>query len=149
MRRVVFTSCVSAAVSHDRSVRNVVGGESWNLFDFEDAWGPLTEDEQGSSKVPAVLASAKMQAEQAVWKWVTEKRPGFVVNSGSPPFFLGSPLFAYLMLTDTQYFPTPSGAHLSRRHFLKASLPPPSLSFEISSTQVGPGTIAFQAAATS
>ena len=81
VRRVVLTSCASAAVSHDRAVRNVVGGESWNLFDFEDAWGPPTEDGQGS-RVPAVLASAKMQAEQAVWKWVTERRPAFVVNSG-------------------------------------------------------------------
>lgn len=89
VRRVVFTSCASAAVSRDRAVRNVVGGESWNMLDFEDAWAvPAAGEEEACGcqderqKVLAVQASAKMQAEQAVWRWYGERRPAFVLNSG-------------------------------------------------------------------
>lgn len=84
VQRVVFTSCASAAVSHDRGVRNVVGGESWNLLDFEDAWG--AGEEQGRSRLAAVAASSKMQTEQAVWKWYSQRRPHFALNTSE---FLG------------------------------------------------------------
>ena len=79
VQRFVYCSCISAAVSHDRGVRNAVTSESWNLLDFEDAWGPQPYE---PDRVLAVQASAKMQAEQAVWRWFWAHRPPFVLNTG-------------------------------------------------------------------
>ncbi len=63
--RFVYCSSVSAAVSHDRCVRNEVTSESWNMFDFEDAWEPPPYEQD---RAVAVAASSKMQTEAALWR---------------------------------------------------------------------------------
>ena len=79
VRRFVHCSCVSAAVSHDRGVRNEITSESWNMLDFEDAWAPPPYK---VDRALAVYASSKMQTESAVWKWYQMKRPAFTLNTG-------------------------------------------------------------------
>lgn len=131
VRRVVVCSCVSAAVGSERAWgaggREVVGGESWNMRDFEGAWAPRSssasisaadteddgqgegegvtfgavvveggdsEEEARHRKIAAVQASAKMQSEQAVWKYYSSRRPHFVLNTVLPDTLWGAPLSA-------------------------------------------------------
>ena len=79
VKRFVLCSSVSAAVSHDRGVRNEITSESWNMLDFDDAWAKPPYD---PDRAKAVYASSKMQAEAAVWRWYGRRKPLFTLNTG-------------------------------------------------------------------
>jgi len=79
VRRFVYCSSVTAAVSPNRIATSEVTSESWNMLDFDDAWAPPPYEQR---RPAAVHASAKMQTEAAMWRWYARRKPGFVLNTG-------------------------------------------------------------------
>lgn len=79
VKRVVYCSGSVAAVSSGTGTRTEVTSESWNMSAFLTAWQPPPyEDDRAWS----VYASSKLQTEQAVWRWYTDHRPHFTLNTG-------------------------------------------------------------------
>jgi hypothetical protein len=53
--------------------------DTWNEAAVKMAWAPPP---YAMDRAYAVYAASKTQAEQALWKFEKEEKPGFVVNSG-------------------------------------------------------------------
>lgn len=54
---------------------------SWDEPAVEQAWAPAPYE---PTRAYAVYAASKTQTEQALWKFVKEEKPGFVLNTGMP-----------------------------------------------------------------
>lgn len=90
-QRFVFTSSASAAAIPTPDTPCKIDKTSWNDESIETAW---------ASKAPYkpdgfyhVYAASKAEAEKAVWKFVEEEKPNFVVNTIVPNTNIGRVLF--------------------------------------------------------
>lgn len=79
VKRFVYTSSTVAAVSAGTGTRTEVTSDSWNMSAFLTAWQPPPYDDD---RAWAVYASSKLQTEQAVWRWYSDHRPQFTLNTG-------------------------------------------------------------------
>ena len=88
IKRFVYCSSSSAATQHKVNEKFDLTFDSWNEEDVARAWAPppYTMDRL----LPSYNAS-KVQGEQAFWKFVKERKPGFVGNAVLPDFVLGLP----------------------------------------------------------
>ena len=86
VKRFVYTSSSTAITKPKPNKRFEITTNDWNEEDFEEAWKdpPYTPD-----RAWAVYGASKMQAEQAIWKFVKERKPGFVVNTVLPDVTMG------------------------------------------------------------
>jgi len=82
VKRFVLTSSSTAAVLPRPGVEMTVTVDSWDDGAVEAAWG---EDPDAF----VVYAASKTEGERALWKFVEEKRPGFVANAILPNFNMG------------------------------------------------------------
>ncbi|OJJ05814.1 hypothetical protein ASPVEDRAFT_895034 [Aspergillus versicolor CBS 583.65] len=92
IKRFVYTSSSEAAVftsshEHRSTERTNITIDTWN----EEA---LRRIKEGSTQGPKggfdMYAASKTLGEQAIWQWVDEHRPGFVVNTVLPSVCFGS-----------------------------------------------------------
>lgn len=83
IQRFVYTSCTCAAADGGSGSghRGDVTSDSWNMSAFLSAWRHPPYDKYERSW--DVYASSKLQTEQAVWRWYSDRRPGFVLNTGT------------------------------------------------------------------
>ena len=75
MRRFVYTSSTYAATMPKPGVEFTIATDRYNDEATEDAWKPGAPGQ-------VVYAASKAAAEKAVFKWVEEHKPPFVVNTG-------------------------------------------------------------------
>lgn len=90
--RFVLCSAATAAVDSGSSMKPVdVTSTSWNMECFYTAWNGSPKHESDMERAWAVQCAAKMQTEQAAWRWYREQRPSFVFNTGMfDPDFLSN-----------------------------------------------------------
>ena len=81
VKRFVYTSSSSAITAPKLNVEFTISTDDWNTDQVEETWKPPPY-EQGREWV--VYAASKTQAEQAMWKFVKEHKPGFVLNTVLP-----------------------------------------------------------------
>lgn len=79
IKRFVYTSSSTAATLPYPNKEFTVEHDSWDEPAIEQAWAPPPYE---SDRVYAVYAASKTQTEQALWKFVKEAEPGFVLNTG-------------------------------------------------------------------
>ncbi|KAL3418292.1 NAD dependent epimerase/dehydratase [Phlyctema vagabunda] len=81
VKRFVYTSSSIAATAAQPNTRKTVALDSWNEADIEKAWAPppYTQD-----RAISVYGASKAQGEKAVWEFVKENKPQFVVNAVLP-----------------------------------------------------------------
>ncbi|RDW88391.1 hypothetical protein BP6252_00423 [Coleophoma cylindrospora] len=81
VQRFVYTSSSTAATRPKRNQKFTITKDSWNTEDIETAWKPAPYD---PSRAMAVYGASKAQGEQELWKFMAEKKPGFVANAVLP-----------------------------------------------------------------
>lgn len=81
VKRVVYTSSSVAATLPSPNEKKVINKDTWNDFAVELAWSPPPYH---ADRAYAVYAASKTEAERAVWRFVAEEKPGFVVNCVNP-----------------------------------------------------------------
>lgn len=81
VKRFVYTSSSRAISAPKPNVEFEYNEKGWNLEEVEEAWKPPPYE---SERAWAVYGASKTQAEQAIWKFVVEKEPSFVVNAILP-----------------------------------------------------------------
>ncbi|CAN8096001.1 unnamed protein product [Discula destructiva] len=93
VKRFVLTSSSTAAASRgagpdgSRAGQKFdLGVDAYNTDAIDEAWAPPPYD---SSRSFAVYRASKTQQEQEAWKFVSERKPGFVLNSVLPDFVVG------------------------------------------------------------
>ena len=81
IKRFVFTSSSTAITTPRPNEKFEVDVKDWNTSAIEKAWEapPYTQERMWS-----VYGASKTQAEQAIWKFAKDKKPGFVVNTVLP-----------------------------------------------------------------
>jgi nucleoside-diphosphate-sugar epimerase len=79
IKRVVYTSSSMAAASPFPDKEFVVDAKTWNESSVEVAWKPPPYE---PSRGFDVYGASKTQAEQALWKFMEEEKPNFVLNCG-------------------------------------------------------------------
>ncbi len=89
VRRVVYTSSAAAAIMPILGAEGPVGRDSWNDVAVQMAWAPPPYD---TTRAMVTYMASKVEAEKAVWRFVEEEKPGFVVNVISPATTLGQAL---------------------------------------------------------
>ena len=86
VRRFVYTSSSVAITMPKPDVEFAISTDDWNEEQVEAAWKPPPyEAERGWT----VYAASKTQAEQAIWKFVKEQNPSFVLNTVLPNINFG------------------------------------------------------------
>ncbi|KAI5206473.1 NAD(P)-binding protein [Aureobasidium subglaciale] len=82
VKRFVFTSSSTAATNPIPNKEFNVDESSWNQVAIDKAWAdpPYTEADRAWN----VYGASKTQGEQAVWKYVKERKPHFVCNTVLP-----------------------------------------------------------------
>lgn len=86
VKRFVLTSTAMTVRSVDSKDPVVLTQASWNETSVERAWKPPPyEPERGLD----VYGAAKVATEKAMWKFVEERKPGFVCNSVLPALTFG------------------------------------------------------------
>ncbi|KAK4891091.1 hypothetical protein LTR27_010298 [Elasticomyces elasticus] len=88
VKRFVLTSSSAAAVPGTLNEPYDLTQDSWATQQIKAAWQPPPY-EQG--RMVIVYAASKAQAEQAMWKFVEDRKPQFEANSVLPDFICGSP----------------------------------------------------------
>lgn len=63
-----------------------ISTENWNTEDVEAAWKPPPYE---AGRAWAVYGASKTQAEQKMWEFYKEKKPGFVLNTVLPNANMG------------------------------------------------------------
>jgi nucleoside-diphosphate-sugar epimerase len=86
VKRFVYTSSIGAVYSPKGGVRATVTNDSWNVAAVEAAWAPPPYEMQ---RAPKVYAASKVEAEKAMFEFITNEHPGFVANSVNPFFVIG------------------------------------------------------------
>jgi nucleoside-diphosphate-sugar epimerase len=89
IKRFIFTSSIGAVYSPKGGVPVTLTKDSWNDAALEAAWAPPPYDAQ---RGPKVYAASKVEVERAMFKFVEEERPGFIVNTVNPFFVIGPAL---------------------------------------------------------
>jgi len=86
VKRFAYTSSSTAATFPKPNKVFTIDANSWNEEQVKEAWAPPPyQDERGF----AVYGASKTEGEQALWKFVKEKKPGFVANAILPNLNLG------------------------------------------------------------
>lgn len=76
LRFVLTSSCAAAATP---GVSRKIDRDTWNKDACDAAWAPPPyEPERGF----AVYAASKMESEWEAWKWNSERKPSFTLNTG-------------------------------------------------------------------
>lgn len=99
VKRFVYTSSSSAITAPKPNVEFTISTENWNNEDVEAAWKPPPYE---AGRAWATYGASKTQAEQGMWKFVKEQKPGFVMNAVLPNANMGE------ILSDKQ--PASTGA---------------------------------------
>lgn len=86
VKRFVQTSSSSAAPFGIVDTKVDVHPDDYNTKAVEDAWAPPPYEEH--RKLSTYMASKVLQ-EQAMWKFMQERKPGFIANSVLPDFVNG------------------------------------------------------------
>ncbi|KAB8349565.1 hypothetical protein FH972_023590 [Carpinus fangiana] len=86
VKRFVYTSSSTAATLpiHDKVFS--IDASTWNEASIKAAWQPPPYED---GREWEVYASSKTEAEKAAWKFVDERKPGFVLNAVLPNFTMG------------------------------------------------------------
>jgi nucleoside-diphosphate-sugar epimerase len=102
VKRFVYTSSAHAAYMSGvhGTPRHTITTSSWNEPTASYIQGLLTSDPSHTTPNPypgvpdgyMVYAASKVHAEQAVWRFVKDKHPTFVVNTALPSITFGRPL---------------------------------------------------------
>lgn len=87
VKRVVFTSSGVAMVIARVNEEFTITTSDWNDSAVEKAWAPPPYEPERSL---AVYAASKTQAERAMWAFMREKKPGFVLNAVLPDVNMGT-----------------------------------------------------------
>jgi nucleoside-diphosphate-sugar epimerase len=86
VKRFVFTSSVAtSAIPMPNKVFHV-NEDTWNDMVGPMAWAPPP---YGPERAMITYGASKVEAERAVWKFVKDNKPGFVVNTVNPFTTLG------------------------------------------------------------
>lgn len=86
VKRFVHTSSSVTAWFGKHDTPFDVTTNTWNTVQVEQAWAPPPHaPDQGF----AVYCASKTKQEQAGWKYVTERKPGFVFNTVLPDYVIG------------------------------------------------------------
>lgn len=88
LKRFVYTSSSTGATNPIPGKVFTIDQSTWNETAIKDAWAPPPYDDRAW----AVYAASKTQAEQALWKFVKDEKPGFVANSVLPNCNFGKKL---------------------------------------------------------
>ncbi|KAH7129560.1 hypothetical protein B0J13DRAFT_453363 [Dactylonectria estremocensis] len=87
IKRFVFTSTFWAAAMPTPGVTDTITNlDTWNQMALQAAWAPPPYE---ADRAIPVYCASKVEAEKAVWKFVQDEKPSWVVNSVSPCFILG------------------------------------------------------------
>lgn len=81
IKRFVFTSSSTAATNPKPNTKFNIDADTWNNETVEMAWAPPPYED---SRKWAVYGASKTQAEQAMWKFMEDKKPHFVANAVLP-----------------------------------------------------------------
>lgn len=76
LRFVLTSSCAAAATP---GVPRTIDGDTWNKDACDTAWAPPPYEPE---RAFAVYAASKMESEWEAWKWHTERKPSFTLNTG-------------------------------------------------------------------
>lgn len=81
MRRFVYTSSTTGLYYPTSNTPYVISSDMWNNKAIEQAWQPPPYE---TDRALAVYGASKAQAEQAMFRFAREEKPGFTVNSVIP-----------------------------------------------------------------
>ncbi len=81
VKRFVYTSSSTAITAPKPNVEFTLSTDDWNDEQVEAAWKPPPYE---SGREWAVYGASKTQAEQEMWKFVKDHKPGFVLNAVLP-----------------------------------------------------------------
>ena len=103
VKRFVYTSSSTAITAPKPNVEFTISTDDWNDEDVEAAWKPPP---YGMERAWAIYGASKTQAEQEMWKFAKEQKPGFVLNTVLPNVNFGE------ILSDQQ--PASTGAWVKK-----------------------------------
>jgi nucleoside-diphosphate-sugar epimerase len=83
IKRFVYTSSSTATTLPYPNKEFTIEHDTWNEPAVQQAWAPAPYE---STRSYAVYAASKTQTEQALWKFVKEEKPSFVLNTGMNQF---------------------------------------------------------------
>ena len=106
VKRFVYTSSSTAISGPKPNKKFEVNIKDWNTEEVEAAWKPPPYTPE---RALPVYGASKTQAEQAVWKFIEDKKPGFVVNAVLPSVNIGE------ILSDKQ--PASTGAWVKALYY--------------------------------
>lgn len=101
VQRLVLTSSSAAAGYGEPSTVFDLSTDSWNTAHVQQAWAPPP---YGPDRAVAVYSASKTAQEQEAWKFVQERRPGFVLNAVLPDFVCGR-----ILSVENQGYPSSIG----------------------------------------
>ena len=81
IKRFVYTSSSTAITAPKPNVEFTISTDDWNHEQVEAAWKPPPYE---AGRAWATYGASKTQAEQELWKFVKEHKPGFVLNTVLP-----------------------------------------------------------------
>jgi nucleoside-diphosphate-sugar epimerase len=84
--RFVMTSSYGAAFNTIPDPSVVLNASAWNDMAVKMAWAPPPYD---ASRIGPVYKASKVEQEKALWKFVEEEKPPFVVNTVLPSWICG------------------------------------------------------------
>jgi nucleoside-diphosphate-sugar epimerase len=102
IKRVVLTSSSTAAASPQPDVRFSMDSDTWNETAVKAAWTPPPYE--GLQRRLDVYSASKTQGEQAAWKFMKDRKPGFVLNTILPNANMGN-----ILSVKDQGYPSTSG----------------------------------------
>ncbi|KAL8801755.1 MAG: hypothetical protein Q9182_004227, partial [Xanthomendoza sp. 2 TL-2023] len=89
VQRFVYTSSSTAITSPKLNREFTISVDQWNDEDVAKAWAPPPYHED---RAMCVYGASKTQAEKAMWEFVRERKPGFVLNTVLPNLNMGTVL---------------------------------------------------------
>ncbi|EHK25099.1 uncharacterized protein TRIVIDRAFT_33143 [Trichoderma virens Gv29-8] len=89
VKRIVFTSSAGAAMMPIPGASGYVDRDTWNDAAVQAAWAPPPYD---ATRGLTTYMASKVEAEKAVWKFIQDEKPNFVLNVVSPFTTLGAML---------------------------------------------------------
>ena len=87
VKRFVYTSSSVAATLPKPNTKFHIDSKTWNDEGVKNAWAPPPYEEE---RAWAVYAASKTESEKAIWKFVKEEKPKFVVNTVCPNANIGT-----------------------------------------------------------
>ncbi|KAL6901260.1 hypothetical protein GGI43DRAFT_433947 [Trichoderma evansii] len=81
VKRIVFTSSAGAATMPIPGSSGFVDRDTWNDAAVQAAWAPPPYD---ATRGMITYMASKVEAEKAVWKFIQDEKPNYVLNVVSP-----------------------------------------------------------------